>query len=283
MFDLFFPGRKELETLLQRVSENPLLAVLLMINPLEAFRLLNIVPQFFTEFLLPSSGEDAPLVEALLQALRAGRTTLDQPQVIITPPPAPEPVAAPAEAPATTAANTTAPALALTIAKPALQRALQVYAKSNFQGKEFVFPAQSWMDVTTRGDTVTLELEERRARIVARLQGSIAFKLGGRQFDMKAQNASFPIEVNVLAALRVDPQSQLFVQVTEGAVNIGRTPLPNRIAKDLVANLTETIGNIPLVQLPTSFEIPGDPPAELALRLRPITITSDGLALEFDL
>lgn len=278
MFDLLFPNRKEIEALMRRLGENPLLAALMMISPLEVFKLLNIMPQLLTGF-LPSSGEDAPLAEALIQALRAGRTSLEQPQVIITPPPAPEP--APPPAPAGQAAG--APALTLTIAKPALQQALRLYAQSNFTGKTFVFPAQSWMDVTTVGESITLELEARQARIVARLQGTMALKLGGMQFDLKSQNVSFPIEVNVLAALKVDPQDRLFVNVTGGAVSIGRTPLPARLANDLVARLTETIGTIPLVQLPTRFEIPGDPPAALALRLRPIAIDPAGLALEFDL
>jgi len=284
MFDLLFPGRKEIEALLKRVGENPLLAALLMISPLDAFRLLNIMPQFLAGLLVPSSGEDAPLVDALLQALRAGRTTLDQPQVIITPPP-PDAVAAPAEpaAPAQAAETAAPPALTLQIATPTLQRALQLYAKSNFQGKEFVFPAQSWMDVTTRGESITLALEADRARIVARLQGTMALKIGGMQFDLKSQNVSFPIEVNVLAALRVDAQNQLFVQVTDGLVSVGSTPLPARIAKDLVAKITAMIGSIPLAQLPASFEIPGDPPATLALRPRPVTIAADGVRLEFDL
>ena len=283
MFDLLFPGRKEIEALLRRVGENPLLAALLMISPLDAFRLLNIMPQFLAGLLVPSAGEDAPLVDALLQALRAGRTTLDQPQVIITPPP-PEAAAVPAaEAAAPAAEAAAAPALTLQIATPTLQRALQLYAQSNFQGKEFVFPAQSWMDVTTRGESIALALEAGRARIVARLQGTMALKLGGMQFDLKSQNVSFPIEVNVLAALRVDAQNQLFVQVTDGLVSVGSTPLPARIAKDLVAKITALIGSIALAQLPASFEIPGDPPATLALRPRPATIAADGVRLEFDL
>ncbi|MFN8501658.1 hypothetical protein [Kouleothrix sp.] len=277
MFDLLFPSRKELEALMRRLSENPLLAALMMISPLEVFKLLNIMPQFFSGF-LPTAGEDAPLADALIQALRAGRTTLDQPQVIITPPP--EPAEPPAPEPAGTAAP---PALTLTIAKPALQQALQLYAQSNFTGKTFVFPAQSWMDVTTRGQSIALELEDRRARIVARLQGTMALKLGGMQLGLGPQNASFPIEVNVFAALKVDAQNRLFVHVSDGAVSIGRTPLPARLANDLVARLTETLGSIPIVQLPTRFEIPGDPPADLALQLRRIGIDAAGLALEFDL
>jgi hypothetical protein len=139
------------------------------------------------------------------------------------------------------------------------------------------------MDVTTRGESIALDLQHGRARIVARLQGTMAIKLAGRQFDLKSQRASFPIEVRVLAALKVDPQDRLFVHVTDGAVSIGRTPLPARLANDLVAQLTKTIGSIPIVQVPTRFEIPGEPPAALAMHLTTIGIDQDGLKLDFSL
>lgn len=278
MFDLLFPNRKDIEALFGMLGDNPLLASLLMISPLEAFKLLNIMPQFLAGF-LPTAGEDAPLAEALIQALRAGRTTLEQPQVIAFEQPQVIVPAPPAEAAATLAP----PALTLSIATPMLQQALQLYAHNNFEGKEFVFPAQSWMDVTTRGESIALDLQHGRARIVARLQGTMAIKLAGRQFDLKSQRASFPIEVRVLAALKVDPQDRLFVHVTDGAVSIGRTPLPARLANDLVAQLTKTIGSIPIVQVPTRFEIPGEPPAALAMHLTTIGIDQDGLKLDFSL
>ena len=81
----------------------------------------------------------------------------------------------------------------------------------------------------------------------------------------------------------VDSENCLFLRVSNGAVSIGSTPLPARIANDLVAKITEAIHSIPLVQVPTSFEIPGDPPAVLALRLANIGIDGDGLTLAFDL
>lgn len=287
MLDLLFPNKKDLEKFFRSVAGNPLLAALLMINPFEAFKLLNVVPQIMLGF-LPSSGEDAQLADLLIQALRAGRTTLDQPQVfqapatrgpIVTPPPA-EPAPVAAEQPPKPAA---APAMTLNIATGTLQRALQLYAASNFAGKEFLFPAQSWLDVTTKGQSIALDLQQGRARVVANLQGTMALKLAGMQFDLKAQNVSFPIEVSVLAALKLDAQNRLFVNVTEGAVNIGSTPLPARLAADLIAKITDTIGSIPIVQVPGSIEIPGDPPAQLALQLDTIGIAPEGLTLEFHL
>lgn len=288
MLDLLFPNKKDLEKFFRSVAGNPLLAALLMINPFEAFKLLNVVPQIMLGF-LPSSGEDAQLADLLIQALRAGRTTLDQPQVfnappargpIVTPPPPAEPAPVAAEQPARPAAL---PAMTLSIATGTLQRALQLYAASNFAGKEFLFPAQSWLDVTTKGQSIALDLQQGRARVVAHLQGTMALKLAGMQFDLKAQNVSFPIEVSVLAALKLDAQNRLFVNVTEGAVNIGSTPLPARLAADLIAKITDTIGSIPIVQVPGSIEIPGDPPAQLALQLDTIGIAPAGLTLEFHL
>lgn len=285
MLDMLFPNKKDLEKFFRSVAGNPLLAALLMINPFEAFKLLNMVPQIMLGF-LPSSGEDAQLADLLVQALRAGRTTLDQPQVFQTPAArgplvTPPPPAEPAPVAAKPAAPAAAPALTLSIATGTLQRALQLYAASNFAGKEFQFPAQSWLDVTTKGQSIALDLQEGRARVVAHLQGTMALKLAGMQFDLKAQNVSFPIEVSVLAALKLDAQNRLFVNVTEGAVNIGSTPLPARLAGDLIAKITDTIGSIPIVQVPSSIEIPGEPPAQLALQLDTIGIAPEGIKLDF--
>src|SRR5581483_5002311 len=179
---------------------------------------------------------------------------------------APEPLAPP---PHDAAAP---PALTLAIAKPTLQHALGMYERTNFRGREFVFPAQSWLDVTTTGESIALDLAADRAQIVARLRGTMAFKLVGMQIDLKAQHIEFPIELSVLAALAVDPQNRLFLRITDGAVSVGSTPLPARIANDLVAKITATIHNIPLVQVPASVEIPGDPPTPLALRLANVAI-----------
>src|SRR5215216_6340259 len=262
MFDFLLPNKKDLDALFRALAANPLLAALLLISPLEAFKFLNIVPKFLGA-LLPTAGEDAQLAQSLVQALREGRTTLERPQII-------QP-----------AAIADAPAITLAISKATLQHALQLYERSNFQGREFVLPAQSWLDVATRGESIALDLANERAQIIARLQGTMAFKLAGMQFDLKSQHVSFPVELSVLAALIVDSENRLFLRVTNGAVSIGSTPLPARIAQDLVAKITATIHSIPLVQVPTSFEIPGDPPEALALRLANVGINHEGLTLAF--
>lgn len=280
MFDFLIPNKKDLEALFRALASNPLLAALLLISPIEAFRFLNIVPKFLGA-LLPTTGEDAQLAQSLVQALRDGRTTLEPPQIVQTVAVA-EPVETAAPAVQPVAAIGT-PAITLAIAKATLQHALQLYERSNFQGREFVFPAQSWLDVATRGELIVLDLAHEHAQIIAKLQGTMAFKLVGMQIDLKSQHVSFPIELSILAALAVDPENRLFLRVTTGAVSIGSTPLPARMAQDLVAKITEMIHSIPLVQLPTSFEIPGDPPTALALRLANIGIDSGGLTLAFDL
>ncbi|SRR6266511_537043 len=277
MFDFLLPNKKDLEALFRALAGNPLLAALLLISPIEAFKFLNIVPKFLGA-LLPTAGEDAQLAQSLVQALREGRTTLERPQII-----QPAVVAEPPIPAARPAGTVGAPAITLAISKATLQHALQLYERGNFQGREFVFPAQSWLDVATRGESIALDLANERAQIIARLQGTMAFKLAGMQFDLKSQHVSFPIELSVLAALIVDTENRLFLRVTNGAVSIGSTPLPARIANDLVAKITEAIHSIPLVQVPTSFEIPGDPPEALALRLANIGIDSGGLTLAFDL
>jgi hypothetical protein len=277
MFDFLLPNKKDLEALFRALAGNPLLAALLLISPIEAFKFLNIVPKFLGA-LLPIAAEDAQLAQALLQALQEGRTTLERPQVI-----QPIAIAEPAMPITRPADLALAPAVTLAISKATLQHALQLYEGSNFQDREFVFPAQSWLDVTTRGESIALDLANDHAQIIARLQGTMAFKLAGMQFDLKSQHVSFPIELSVLAALVVDSENRLFLRVSNGAVSIGSTPLPARIANDLVAKITGMLHSIPLVQVPTSFEIPGDPPATLALRLANIGIDGDGLTLAFDL
>jgi hypothetical protein len=277
MFDFLFPNKKDLDALFRALAGNPLLAALLLISPLEAFKFLNIVPKFLGA-LLPTAGEDAQLAQSLVQALREGRTTLERPQVI-----RPLAIAEPPISLVRPIDVAAAPAVTLAISKATLQHALQLYERSNFQDREFVFSAQSWLDIATRGESIGLDLANDHAHIIARLQGTMAFKLAGMQFDLKSQRVSFPIELSVHAALVVDSENRLFLRVTNGEVSIASTPLPARIANELVAQITETIHSIPLVQVPTSFEIPGDPPAALALRLANIGIDPDGLTLAFQL
>src|SRR5262245_39925629 len=121
MFDFLLPNKKELDALFRALAGNPLLAALLLISPLEAFKFLNIVPKFLG-VLLPTAGEEALLAQSLVEALRQGRTTLEQPQII-------QPVAI-AEPPMPLVQQldvAPAPAVTLAISKATLQHALHLY------------------------------------------------------------------------------------------------------------------------------------------------------------
>ena len=275
MFSKFFLSEKDLEDLQGALMRNPLLASLLMVSPIDAFRYVNLVPRFF-DALLPPPTEDAALARELLRALQEGRTSLARPQLVeqevaLLPPPAP------AEG------EPTAPDVTLSVSKAALQRALRLYADGNFKGQEFVFPAQRWLDVKTRGVSIDLDLADGHARIIARLWGAFAFRVAPGPIERLPGRLSFPIEIELRAGLAVDQSGQLFLSVSDGEMSIVNPPLPERVASELVRKIVAGMPRIPLVQVPTRFEIPGDPPAELALRLTRIGIDPGSLRLELHL
>ena len=275
VFSKFFLSEKDLEDLQSALMRNPLLASLLMVSPIDAFRYVNLVPRFF-DALLPPPTEDAALARELLRALQEGRTSLARPQLVeqevaLLPPPAP------AEG------EPTAPDVTLSVSKAALQRALRLYADGNFKGQEFVFPAQRWLDVKTRGVSIDLDLADGHARIIARLWGAFAFRVAPGPIERLPGRLSFPIEIELRAGLAVDQSGQLFLSVSDGEMSIVNPPLPERVASELVRKIVAGMPRIPLVQVPTRFEIPGDPPAELALRLTRIGIDPGSLRLELHL
>lgn len=275
VFSKFFLSEKDLEDLQSALMRNPLLASLLMVSPIDAFRYVNLVPRFF-DALLPPPTEDAALARELLRALQEGRTSLARPQLVeqeveALPPPAP------AEE------GLAAPDVTLSVSKAALQRALRLYADGNFKGQEFVFPAQRWLDVKTRGVSIDLDLADGHARIIARLWGAFAFRVAPGPIERLPGRLSFPIEIELRAGLAVDQSGQLFLSVSDGEMSIVNPPLPERVASELVRKIVAGMPRIPLVQVPTRFEIPGDPPAELALRLTRIGIDPGSLRLELHL
>jgi len=276
MFSRFFLSEKDLDAIQGALMRNPLLASLLMISPVDAFRYMNLVPRFF-DALLPAPAEDADLVGDLLRALEEGRTALDRPQLVeqdVAEPAPPEP-------PSEQAAG--APDVTLSVSKAVLQRALRLYADGNFTGREFVFPVQRWLDVKTKGVSIDLGLADGRAQIVARLWGAFAFRAAPGPLERLPGRLAFPIEIDLRARLAVDQAGQLFLSVSDGDLSIVNPPLPGRVASDLVGKIVADMPSIPLAQVPTRFEIPGDPPAELALRLTRIGIDPDGLTLELQL
>lgn len=289
MFSRFFLSERDLEAIQQALTRNPLLASLMMISPLDAFRYLNLMPKFF-DALLPAPTEDVQLAQQLLRALQEGRTALDRPQFVLpelAPPPEPavagEVLTVEAAQPEPAVAEQAAqPDIALSISKATLQHAVRLYAESNFRNQEFVFAVQRWLDVNARGETVALDLAQGRARVIVRLRGSFAFRAGAR-LDLLPRKIAFPIQIELRAGLSVDAEDRLFLSVREGELSIVTPPLPGRVATDLVGKIIEAVPSIPLVQVPTRFEIPGEPAAELVVRLAQIRIGDDDLKLEFQL
>jgi hypothetical protein len=286
MFSKFFLSEKDIEAIQGALMRNPLLASLLMVSPADALRYLNLVPRFF-DALLPAPAEDADLIRDLLRALEAGETALDRPQTVEQDVPAP---AAPGEPQPADPATSGPPDVTLSISKATLQRAVRLYAEGNFKDQEFVFPVQRWLDVKTKGVSIDLDLAEGRARVIARLWGTFAFRAAPGPFErLPALSSSgfsrlaFPIEIDLRARLAVDERDQLFLSVSDGELSIVNPPLPERVASELVRRIAAEMPGIPLAQAPTRFEIPGDPPAELALRLSRIDIDTDGLTLELHL
>jgi hypothetical protein len=280
MFSKFFLSERDLEAIQGALLRNPLLASLLMISPVDAFRYLNLVPKFF-DALLPAPTEDVDLVRELLRALEAGKTALEHPQTVqqeASQPATPAPAAPKLEAPAPDAAS---PDVALSVSKATLQRAVRLYADGNFKDQEFVFPAQRWLDVKAKGVSIDLDLAAEQARIIARLWGAFAFR--AIPLERLPGRLSFPIEIELRARVAADAANNLFLSVSEGELSIVNPPLPGRVANDLVKKIVAGMPSIPLVQVPTRFEIPGDPPAELALRLSHIGIDPGGLRLELRL
>jgi hypothetical protein len=278
MFSKLFLSEKDIEAIQRALTRNPLLASLLMLSPMEAFKYLNLMPRFL-DALLPSPTEDSVLVRELLRALEEGRTVLDRPQAaepIITP--------APEQAVTAKAADTLGtPDVALQVSKATLQRAVRLYAERDFKSQEFVFAVQRWLDVNARGEAVELDLDEGRARIMVKLNGTFAFRQALAPLDALPRKLAFPIEIDLRAAVAVDAANQLFLSVGEGQLSIVDPPLPARVASDLVAKIAAAVPSIPLVQVPTRFEIPGEPPAALELRLSRVGVNPAGLSLEFHL
>jgi hypothetical protein len=283
MFSKFFLNEKDLEAIQGALLRNPLLASLLMISPVDAFRYLNLVPKFF-DALLPTPTEDVDLVRELLRALEAGKTALERPQTVgqEVGQPAPPPKAAAPE-PAAPEPEATPPDVALSVSKAVLQRAVRLYADGNFKDQEFVFPAQRWLDVKAKGVSIDLDLAAEQARIIAWLWGAFAFRAAPAPLERLPGRLAFPIEIELRARVAADEANNLFLSVSEGELSIVNPPLPGRVASDLVKKIVAAMPGIPLVQVPTRFEIPGDPPAELALRLTHIGIDPAGLRLELRL
>src|SRR6266542_3634938 len=195
MFSRYFLSERDLEAIQRALTANPLLASLLMLSPIDAFTYLNLMPRFF-DALLPPPAEDALLIQRVVQALAAGQTALDQPQVLqpdvelMVAEPAPLAVVEPPAG-----AAPAGPDIALSVSKATLQRAVGLYADGSFKGQEFVFPVQRWLDVNAIGESIDLNLFQRGARIIARLRGTFVFRSVSARLDLLPRKINFPIEI----------------------------------------------------------------------------------------
>jgi len=275
VFSKLFLSEKDLEAIQRALTSNPLLASLLMISPIEAFKYLNLMPRFF-DALLPAPAEDARLVQELVQALGEGRTALRQRQS----PPLDSSPALPLPGP-TADMRSDIPDVTLNISKATLQRAVKLYAENNFQKQEFTFTAQRWLDVNARGESIELNLAQERARLIVKLRGTFAFRAAPRGLDRLSGGVGFPIEIDLLAVLAIDQDNHLALRVGEGEMSILNPPLPDRVASALVKKIVDAAPSIPLVQVPARFEIPGDPAMELLVRQSHVSVDTSGLKLEF--
>ena len=275
MFSKLFLSEKDLDAIQQALTRNPLLASLLMISPIDAFKYLNLMPRFF-DALLPAPAEDVRLVQELVQALEEGRTALQQLQS--PPTDGDAAMAHPGQAAET---RSGVPDVTLNISKATLQRAVRLYAENNFQKQEFTFTAQRWLDVNARGESIELDLAQERARLIVKLRGTFAFRAVPPGLDRLSGRIGFPIEIDLLAALAVDQDNHLALHVGEGEMSILNPPLPDRVASELVRKIVDAAPSIPLVQVPARFEIPGDPALELLVRQSHVSVDTSGLKLEF--
>lgn len=273
MFSKLFLNEKDLEVLQQALFGNPLLASLLMISPADALRYLNLMPRFF-DTLLPAPFEDAQLIQELKRALDRGQTALEHPQIIEQNEQRVQSLAG---------AGIAQPDIALNISKAMLQRAVASYSAHNFSGQNFTFSVQRWLDVKARGEAIELDLVPAQARLNAKLGGTLAPRPLPTSIGWLPDKLGFPIEIELLTKLHVDPDEWLCLNVSPDGLSIVNPPLPERVARELAKKIAAAMPSIPLVQLPARFTLPGGLAGDLALRLADIQISEAGLTLAFDI
>ncbi len=171
-------GPLDIQAILRKLTDTPLLAALFLLSPAEALTYMGFgVLARFLDSLRPTTTEDVRQVKLLVQALDQGYTTLEQPQVVqAATPPAPPRVER-------------APDVVLNVSKATLQHVLKQYTRHNFKGQEFTIPAQRWGSVRAIGEDLALDLNPGQARIVATFQGTIQLHMPmplGRNLELGA-------------------------------------------------------------------------------------------------
>jgi hypothetical protein len=236
------------------------------------------------EHLRPTTESDITRVQLLIQALNQGRTTLEEAQVIQPATPVDNPPPRPAMEPVPVDAR---PDVQLSVSKATLQYILALYTKHTFNGQEFSMPTQRWGEVRAVGETLNLELEAGQARITATFQGQALLRMPlplGRSVDLGTIDS--PIVLDVLTTFSFDQDNLLAMDIRHGEIRLSRVPLPEMVARELARQLIAAIPTIPLVAMPTRFELPGadgNAVSAVDLKARDIRIEADSVWLEFQL
>jgi len=273
---------KDQKSIQEKLKGNALLASLMMTSPASAFQYLGYDFKT-TDFddVKPPTSEDAALVKKILGILQEGGTILKKPHVI-------QPAADKAllKPPIPKKKNGRPADITLGVSKATVQYVLEKYTKTSFKGQDFYFPSQNWWGIDVKGESISLDLTQEKAQIVAKLQGKLSFSLwllGVKLYEWKLE---FPIEIGVLAAFFVDEDGLLYLSISKGEISLINAPFPVSLTADLIEKITSMVPYIPLINLPTKFDLPTTSSYstdEAAVRLSGVSIDDQSISLEFQL
>jgi hypothetical protein len=285
MFDLLPLLPKDIQTLIRHLTANPLLASLFLISPPDALRYMgfNLLAALFDD-LRPTTEGDIRRVQQLLEALHQGRTTLEEVQVVQPATPTEETPPQPAEE---TPATGQQPDVQFSVSKTMLQQVLALYTQHTFKGQVFTMPTQRWGEVNLVGESLSLDLRQGQARIVATFQGMALLRMPmplGLNVELGTLNS--PTVLDVLTTISIDRNDMLTLDIRHGEIRLTRVPLPEIVAAELARQLIAAVPTIPLVKMPTRFELPnprGDIAKVVAFKPGTVRIEPEGVWLEFQL
>jgi hypothetical protein len=284
-----------IQALMRILADNPLLVALFLISPPDALRYMgfDVLAVLFDD-LRPTNPADIARVQELVRALNHEQTTLEEAQVVQPAAPVEDPLPQPAERVYSAGQR---PDVQFGVSKAMLQHVLALYTQHSFKGKTFTMPIQRWGDVRLVGENLSLDLtpgvelpstgEAAQARIVATFQGTARLRMPlplGRSAELGALNS--PVVLNVLTTVFFDQDNRLTLDIRHGEIRLTGVPLPEMVARELVRQLIVAVPTIPLVKMPTHFELPdgrGGIADVVALKARDVRIEADGVWLEFHL
>lgn len=286
MFNRNPPGSPDLLELLRKLGDSPLLVALFLISPPDALRALGLdLLASLVAGLRPTTPEDARLVQPLLRSFEQGRTTLNEAQVIQT---ATASLAAAGQPAAeATAGGAGQPDVQLRVSKELLQHVLLLYAERTFKGQVFTLPAQRWGTLRVTGQTLALELVPGQVRLVALFQGALQLAIPlplKRGLDLGT--LATPVVLDIYTSCSIAPDGLLTLDIRHAEIRLPDVPLPAVVARELVRQLTAAMPTIPLVSVPSRFELPdAEGYAGEAIVLRPegAHVDPDGVQLLFRL